>query len=87
VHEFPDEVAVLSQWLGRDIAADPGGVLPAWNAFRFRDAMVFVADAAERAARMYLVRGTTVREFAISETTIDEAYVRLSEPGLLPAVA
>ena len=85
--EFPDEVAVLSQWLGRDIAADPGGVVPVWNAFRFRDAKVFAADGADRAGRMYLVRGASVHEFAISEVSIDDAYVRLSEGSPLPAPA
>ena len=87
MREFIEEVAVLSRWLGRDIAADPGGVVPAWHAFRFRDAAVFEADAADGARRMYLVRGESVREFVRSEMTIDQAYVQLNEGDPLPAVA
>jgi hypothetical protein len=87
VREFVDEVAVLSRWLGRDVAADLGGVVPVWNVFRFRDAAVFGADASECAGRVYLVRGESVREFVLSQMTIDEAYTRLGEDDALPAVA
>jgi hypothetical protein len=87
VSEFVDEVDVLGRWLGRDIGAELGGVIPGWHAFRFRDATVFVPDVSEGAGRMYLVRGTTVREFVLSQGTIDEAYARLSGRDALPAVA
>ena len=87
MREFADEVAVLSRWLGRDVAADLGGVVPVWSAFRFRDAAVFASDSSEGAGRMYLVRGEIVREFALSQGTIDQAYARLSEHDALPAVA
>ncbi|CCG04512.1 hypothetical protein [Blastococcus saxobsidens] len=87
MREFVDEVAVLSRWLGRDVAADLGGVVPLWNAFRFRDAAVFDADLSECAGRRYLVRGESVREFVLSQTTIDEAYSDLHRGDALPAVA
>ena len=87
MREFVDEVAVLSRWLGRDVAADLGGVVPLWNAFRFRDATVFAADLSECAGRIYLVRGESVREVVLSQATIDEAYTRLGEDDALPAVA
>jgi hypothetical protein len=87
VREFADEVVVLSRWLGRDITADLGGVVPVWSAFRFRDAAVFEPEASGGAGRMYLVRGESVREFLLSRVTIDEAYARLSESDPLPAVA
>ena len=85
--EFLDEITVLSRWLGRDIAADLGGVVPVWNVFRFRDATVFVPDASEGAGRMWLVRGHAVREFVPSEATIDDAYAQLGAGEALPAVA
>ena len=85
--EFVDEITVLSRWLGRDVAADLGGVVPVWNVFRFRDATVFVPDVSDGAGRMYLVRGQAVREFVLSEATIDDAYAQLSEGEALPAVA
>jgi hypothetical protein len=87
VREFANEVAVLSRWLGRDVAADLGGVVPVWHAFRFRDATVFEADQSECARRMFLVRGESVGECALSQMTIDEAYRRLDESDALPAVA
>jgi hypothetical protein len=87
VHEFVEEVGVLSRWLGRDVAAELGGVVPVWNAFRFRDATVFAGELSEVAGRIYLVRGQSVREVALSRTTIDEAYRRLGESDELPAVA
>ena len=57
MREFVKEVGVLSRWLGRDVAAELGGVVPLWNAFRFRDAAVFAGDLSECAGRIYLVRG------------------------------
>jgi hypothetical protein len=87
VREFVDEVAVLSRWLGRDVAADLGGVVPLWSAFRFRDAAVFDADLSQCAGRRYLVRGESVQEFMLSHTTIDEAYGELRQGDALPAVA
>ena len=87
MREFVDEVAVLSRWLGRDVAADLGGVVPTWGAFRFRDATVFDADLSECAGRRYLVRGQSVREFVLSQTTIDQAYSDLGQGEALPAVA
>lgn len=85
--EFADEITVLSRWLGRDVAADLGGAVPVWNVFRFREAAVFVPDVSEGAGCMYLVRGQAVREFVLSEATIDHAYARLGEGAALPAVA
>lgn len=87
MREFVNEVGVLSRWLGRDVAAELGGVVPVWNAFRFRDATVFTGELAECAGRIYLVRGESVREVVLSETTIDQAYLRLGEGEVLPAVA
>ena len=87
MREFVDQVAALSEWLGRDVAADRGGVIPSWHAFRFRDAAVFEADVPEHARRVFLVRGQTVAEFAPSELTIDQAYRKLVEGDALPAVA
>ena len=87
MREFGNEVAVLSRWLGRDVAADLIGVVPIWNAFRFRDATVFQAELSECAGRIYLVRGETVREVVNSQMTIDEAYRTLDESDALPAVA
>ena len=87
VREFVNEVAVLSRWLGRDVAADLGGVVPVWHAYRFRDATAFEPDQSECARRMYLVRGDSVEEFVLSQTTIDEAYRRLVDGDALPAVA
>ena len=87
MREFVDEVAVLSRWLGRDVAADLGGVVPVWNAFRFRDATVFEAELSACAGRIYLVRGTSVRELVLSQVTIDQAYLELAESDALPAVA
>jgi hypothetical protein len=87
MREFVDEVTVLSRWLGRDVAADLGGVVPVWNAFRFRDAAVFEPEVSEGAGRMYLVRGESVREFVLSQVTIDEAYAQLTQGDALPAVA
>jgi hypothetical protein len=86
VAEFVDEITVLSGRLGRDVAADLSGVVPLWNAFRFRDAVVFVAEGPESAGRMYLVRGQTVREFPLSQVSIDQAYALL-DVAELPAVA
>jgi hypothetical protein len=85
VREFAEEASVLSRWLGRDVAEGLGGVIPVWTAFRFRDAAVFEPDGSE--GRMYLVRGETVREFAVSETSIDAAYAQLTEVHALPDVA
>ena len=87
MREFADEVAVLSRWLGRDVAVDLGAVVPGWTVFRFRDAAVFGPDVSEGADRMYLVRGAAVREFVLSEVTIDQAYAAMSETGALPAAA
>ena len=87
MREFVVEVAVLSRWLGRDVTPDLGGTVPVWNVFRFRDATVFVPDASEGAGRMYVVRGENVREFTLSQETIDQAYARLDEREALPAVA
>lgn len=87
MREFVDEVAVLSRWLRRDVAADLGGVVPIWNAFRFRDATVFAADLSDFAGRIYLVRGECVREVVLSQETIDQAYRQLTESGALPAAA
>ncbi|GAA3158781.1 hypothetical protein GCM10010531_07670 [Blastococcus jejuensis] len=85
--EFDDEVTVLSRWLGRDVVPDLDGVVPLWNAFRFRDATVFAPDATDGATRMYLVRGERVLEFVPSQVSIDEAYARLDGGGALPAAA
>lgn len=87
MREFVDEVAVLSRWLGRDVAEDLGGAVPSWHAFRFRDAAVFEADVSECARRVFLVRGEAVGEFVLSQTTIDEAYRELAGSDALPAVA
>jgi hypothetical protein len=87
VQDFVDEIAVMSRWLGRDIGGGVAGVVPVWNAFRFRDAAVFTEDAPEAAGRMYLVRGESVSEFVRSRTSIDEAYARLSTEDALPAMA
>lgn len=85
MNEFRDEVAVLSRWLGRDIAADLLGVVPIWNAFRFRDAAVFELDVSTGAPPMYLVRGEAVSEFFRSQVSIDEAYAELIGTGTLTA--
>lgn len=85
--EFADEITVLSRWLGRDVAADLAGAVPVWNVFRFREAAVFVPDVSEGAGRMWLVRGQAVREFVLSEATIDSAYAQLTGGEALPAVA
>ena len=87
MRDFVDEVAVLSRWLGRDVAADFCGVIPSWHAFRFRDAAVFEAEVSGCARRVFLVRGQSVGEFVPSQTTIDEAYRQLAECDTLPAVA
>jgi hypothetical protein len=87
MREFVDEVAVLSRWLGRDVGVDLGGAVPSWHAFRFRDAAVFEAEVSECARRVFLVRGQSVGEFVLSQTTIDEAYRKLVEGDALPAVA
>ena len=84
MREFVDEVTVLSRWLGRDVAAELSGGIPVWSVFRFRDAAVFTPDVADR---MYLVRRGTVREFFLSEATIDEAYAALRAGTPEPAVA
>jgi hypothetical protein len=85
VHEFVDEIAALNRWLGRDILADVRGVVPTWTGFRFRDAAVFQLDAPENWGRMYLVRGGSVREFALSQVSIDQAYLQLDQGDALPA--
>lgn len=87
MREFVNEVGVLSRWLHRDVAAELVGVVPLWSAFRFRDATVFAGDLSECAGRVYLVRGESVREVVLSQTTIDEAYLLLGEEDTLPAVA
>ncbi len=87
MREFNDEVAVVSRWLGRDVAVDLYDVVPGWNVFRFRDAVVFEPDVSECADRMYLVCGESVHEFSPSRMTIDEAYIRLVSGRALPAVA
>lgn len=91
MREFVDEVAVLTRWLGRDVAAELSGAVPLWSVFRFRDAAVFAPDASEcadlmSADLMYLVRGGTVREFTRSQVTIDEAYAALGAAPAHPAV-
>ena len=90
MREFADEMAVLSGWLGRDLggdlAADPAGGVPVWTAFRFREAVVFQPDEPDRPQRMFLVRGDAVREFVVSQGTIDEVYAELVG-GPLPAAA
>lgn len=87
MHGFVDEVAVLSRWLGRDIAADPTGAVPVWTAFRFRDAVVFQHDDPACGDRMYLVRDASVGEFVPSRMSIDDAYVQLGHSGPLPTAA
>jgi hypothetical protein len=87
VGEFNDEVTVLSRWLGRDVVADLEGVVPIWNAFRFRDATVFASEVSDGAARMYLVRGELVHDFVPSQVTIDEAYAQLTVEDALAAAA
>ncbi len=87
MREFTDEVAVLSRWLGRDVATDLDAVVPDWNVFRFHDAVVFEPDVPECADCMYLVCGESVREFSPSRVTIDEAYAELVGGRALPAVA
>jgi hypothetical protein len=86
VGEFDDEVTVLSRWLGRDVVPDLGGVVPVWNAFRFRDATVFASEGPDGSSRMYLVRGEQVHEFVPSQVAIDVAYAHL-DGGALPAAA
>lgn len=85
--EFVDEVTVLSRWLGRDVVADLGGVVPVWNAFRFRDATVFASELSDGTDRMYLVRGDLVHEFVPSQVSIDEAYAQLDGDRALAAAA
>ncbi|SET18676.1 hypothetical protein [Geodermatophilus poikilotrophus] len=87
MREFIDEVAVLSRWLGRDVATDLDAVVPDWNVFRFHDAVVFEPDVSECVDCMYLVCGESVREFSPSRVTIDEAYAELVDGRALPAVA
>lgn len=91
VHDFVDEMTVLSRWLDRDLPGgrteEPAAVLPVWTVFRFRDAAVFESEQPDGAQRMYLVRGDAVREFVVSQGTIDEAYAQLSAGGPLPAAA
>lgn len=87
MHDFVDEMAVLSQWLGRDVSVDPRGVIPACTGFRFRDAVVFQVDAPGCWGRMYLVRGAHVGEFVPSLVSIDQAYEQLVADDALPAVA
>ena len=87
MHDFVDEMTVLSRWLGRDLAGDVTGPFPAWTVFRFRDAAVFESELPDGGPRMYLVRGDAVREFVRSQGTIDEAYAELSAGGSLPAAA
>ena len=62
-------------------------MFPAWTVFRFRDAVVFESEVADGAQRMYLVRGDAVREFVVSQVSIDEAYAELSDGAPLPAAA
>ena len=89
MREFADELVVLSRWLGREVAGDPGaeptGALPVWSAFRFRDAAVFQVEEPDREQRMYLVRGDAVRDFVVSQVPIDQVYADLGDP--LPAAA
>ncbi|HEV7187281.1 MAG TPA: hypothetical protein VGN28_05250 [Blastococcus sp.] len=87
MRDFSDEVAVLSRRLGRDVAAEHSGGVPVWSVFRFRDAAVFAADVAGPPDRMYLVRGSSVREFVVSQGTIDGAYAGLQEVSAERAVA
>jgi hypothetical protein len=87
MHEFVDEMTVLSRWLGRDVAHHVESAVPVWTAFRFRDAVVFEADVAGSANRMYLVRGHNVREFLVSQVPIDEVYADLNPDELLRAAA
>lgn len=87
MREFTDEVAVLSRRLGRDVAAEHSGAVPVWSVFRFRDAAVFAADLTGSPDRMYLVRGSSVREFVVSQGTIDEAYAGLRDVSAERAVA
>jgi hypothetical protein len=87
VHEFVDEVRVLSRWVGRDVSGALSGTVPGWNVFRFRDAVVFAPDDAESSGRTYLVRGEIVGEFVVSQQSIDQAYADLDGHGDLPAVA
>lgn len=85
--EFDDDVTVLSRWLGRDVVQDLGGVVPRWNAFRFRDATVFAPDDSDGASSMYLVRGDQVHPFVPSQVSIDEAYACLDGGGALTPAA
>ena len=85
--DFADEMSVLSRWLGRDVAGDQDAVVPVWTAFRFRDAAVFELDRPDGSQRMYLVRGNAVREFPVSQVTIDAVYAELRAGGPLPAAA
>ena len=87
MHEFVDELAVLGRWLGRDLTGEQTGVLPAWTAFRFRDAAVLVLEEYDDVRRMYFVRGDAVRAFLVDEESIDEAYAALCTLDPLPAVA
>ena len=87
MHELVDEVAVLNRWLGRVSTTDAPGELPDWSGFRFRDAVVIQLDAPDCWGRMYLVRGDAVREFVLSQDSIDQAYLRLVQDDELPVVA
>ena len=87
MYEFVDEARVLSRRIGRDVSRASTGAVPLWNVFRFRDAVAFVPDDAESSGRMYLVRGESVREFVVSERSIDQAYAELDAIGSLSAVA
>ena len=87
MHDFVDEMTVLSRRLGRDVAGDQAGAFPTWTAFRFRDAAVFEFELPDGAQRMYLVRGDAVREFLVSQVTIDEVYADLDPDAPLPSAA
>jgi hypothetical protein len=87
VGDFVDQMTVLSRWLDRDVTIDLAGVVPVWAAFRFRDATVFESDTPDGTQVRYLVRGDAVREFVMSQVTIDEVYAGLTSEDPLPTAA
>lgn len=87
MHEFAEEIAVLSRWLGRDVMDVRWGVVPGASAFRFRDAVVFELEVPECWGCMYLVRAERVLAFRLDEVPIDRAYRELAQDAPLPAVA